>query len=354
MVFLGQDELRAGQGVAALVHLVDAHFEGPVVDLFVRGLAGALAVGVVAVLQMGGVVLFAIVIDLGVRVQNAGVVDVQLVALRDLAILHSLQDIHGDGEGVAVGGQCVVIGAQRIACIVYLDGHVGSALDVGGQTGGHGIADLVGIRFIAGGIGHGGDGTELHGVADLVVAHNAPGIIVVVLDLLFKARLFALRLGGHVADHLHDVGGVEIVLIAQGVVLVLDQIVAGGEAGDGVAAAARGAFGRILQILGDLLRKRLGVRFVFQARRLLGRIAQRGFALIGHAAAPGDVGQDLVSVLLGQIAREDLIRLIGVAGFVVCDGDGVGLRGEGGDAERQRQNQRQQQGKCAFDCFHHT
>ena len=93
------------------------------------------------------------------------------------------------------------------------------------------------------------------------------------LNLLVESRLIALRRGIHVADHLHDISGVEIVLIAQCVILVLDQIVAGGKSGDAVAAGSLSAHGRGRQILGNFLRKSLGIRLGLQARRLIGRIA---------------------------------------------------------------------------------
>lgn len=57
---------------------------------------------------MGSVVLIALVIDLGILIQHASVVSIQLIVCRNHVIRHSFQDININGEGVAVGGHSVV------------------------------------------------------------------------------------------------------------------------------------------------------------------------------------------------------------------------------------------------------
>ena len=71
------------------------HGERPCVDRALRRFAGALAVGVVAVLKIGrvGVLTFADDIEVGLVIQNSGIVDAQVIACLDHAVGDSLLDI---------------------------------------------------------------------------------------------------------------------------------------------------------------------------------------------------------------------------------------------------------------------
>ena len=218
--------------------------------------------------------------------------------------------------------------------------------------------DDVVILGIAGGVGDGSDSTELDGVADLVVAHDPPGALFIVLDLFFQLRLVALGLRDHIAHDLHDVGGVEIVFVTQRVVLILDQIIARRKAGNGVFTRRLCAAVRVRgQILGSFLGERLRLCRGRQGLGEFGSIregvfalslakAQKGgFAGIGNAAAPDNVRENRFPIFVGtQVAGEDLVRLVGVPRCFVVDGDRVGFsRRERGGAQCQREHQCQQQ-----------
>ena len=77
-----------------------------------------------------------------------------------------------------------------------------------------------------------------------------------------------------------------------------------------------------------------------------------------HAGAPSDVSQHgtgccSISVrIVRNLSLEDLIRFIGVAGFVVGDGDGVVLRGHRRQSQ-QYSHQQGQQDRCQLFCLFH-
>ena len=216
--------------------------------------------------------------------------------------------------------------------------------------------------------GVGGDiirqsGLELEGdgVANVIVGGILPvggnaGGVIGVLDLLLHFGDVGLRRSGHIAHNLYDVFGVRIVVAGQGTVLILDQIVTGGQAGDDILAIGDGVGGTGSggQIGSDRLGKRFGIGLGFQRFRLCGSVTQRGLARFADAGTPDDVGQDLVPGFIGgQVAGEDLIGLVGVACSGVIDGNGIGSflrKRSGGQGENHDQHQ-QEAGKF-FDVPH--
>ncbi len=111
------------------------------------------------------------------------------------------------------------------------------------------------------------------------------------------------------------------------------------------------------QILGGFLREGLRLRRGRQGLGERGSVlegffalslaeAQKGgFPFVGNAAAPDDVGENCLPIIVGaQVAGEDLVRLIDMTRCVVLDGDRVGFsRRERGGAHCQREQQCQQQ-----------
>ena len=92
----GKDELCAGQrSLGRAVDFGNDHGKRPCVDRALRRFADALAVGVVAVLKISGVgvLTFADDIEVGLVIQNSGIVDAQVIACLDHAVGDSLLDI---------------------------------------------------------------------------------------------------------------------------------------------------------------------------------------------------------------------------------------------------------------------
>ena len=216
--------------------------------------------------------------------------------------------------------------------------------------------------------GVGGDiirqsGLELegNGIANVIVGGVLPaggnaGGVIGVLDLLFHGGNARLGSCGGVAHDLDDVFSVGVSITSEGAVLILDQIVTGGQAGDDILAIGDGVGGTGSggQIGSDRLGKRFGIVLGFQRFRLCGSVTQRGLARFADAGAPDDVGQDLGSVFLNQIAGEDLISLIGVALGGIVDGDGIGgsfIRKRGGGQGKYHDQSQQEAGKF-FDVLH--
>ena len=218
--------------------------------------------------------------------------------------------------------------------------------------------------------GVGGDiirqsGLELegNGIANVIVGGILPvglggvGGVVDIFNLFLHFGDIGLRRSGYIAHNLYDVFGVRIVVAGQGTVLILDQIVTGGQAGDDILAIGDGVGGTGSggQIGSDRLGKRFGIVLGFQRFRLCGSVTQRGLARFADAGTPDDVGQDLVPGFIGgQVAGEDLIGLVGVACSGVIDGNGIGggLVREGGDSEAQHHDQCQQEAGKFFDVLH--
>lgn len=177
----------------------------------------------------------------------------------------------------------------------------------------------VGVSGITSGVRYGGNGTEVYGVANLVAANVTP--IAVFLDFLIQSGLIALGYGRHVANHLHDVIGIEAALFRNGTVLILHQIIAGGQARNGILAVLLCAAGsRIRQIGRNLLRKSLRVFFGLQGfgdflggfavEYLRQSLAVNSLCLI-NAISPNNVGKDFIAIYHVQTARENLIGLVG-------------------------------------------
>ena len=221
---------------------------------------------------------------------------------------------------------------------------------------------------LVGGVGgdivrQGGLELEGDGIANVVVSRILPAgglacSFVGILDLLFHLGNVGLRRSGYIAHNLDDVFGVGIAVTGQRAVLILYEIVASSQAGDDILAIGDGVDGTGSggQIGSDLLGKRFGIGLVFQRFRLCGSVTQRGLARFADAGAPDDVGQDLGSVFLNQIAGEDLISLIGVALGGIVDGDGIGgsfIRKRGGGQGKYHDQSQQEAGEF-FDVLHCT
>ena len=164
-----------------------------------------------------------------------------------LSILNRPENIDLDGKAIAVCGYGVILG-REYSCIVDLDRDICAGLDIGSQSGRHGIVDDIVVFCVARCIGNLGDGAELNGISDLVVAHNTPFTVFVMLDLLIQCRLIALRSCGHVSDNLHQVGCIEIVCTGEGIVTILDQIVTGIQIGNRIYTGSGSAHRGIGQI----------------------------------------------------------------------------------------------------------
>ena len=216
--------------------------------------------------------------------------------------------------------------------------------------------------------GVGGDiirqsGLELegNGIANVIVGGILPvggnaGGVIGVLDLLFHGGNARLGSCGGVAHDLDDVFSVGVSITSEGAVLILDQIVTGGQAGDDILAIGDGVGGTGSggQIGSDRLGKRFGIGLGFQRFRLCGSVTQRGLARFADAGTPDDVGQDLVPGFIGgQVAGEDLIGLVGVACSGVIDGNGIGgfLR-KRGSGQGEDHDQHQQEAGKFFDVLH--
>lgn len=119
---------------------------------------------------------------------------------------------------------------------------------------------------------------------------------------------FCHRRSGYIAHNLDDVFGVGIAVTGQRAVLILYEIVASSQAGDDILAIGDGVGGTGSggQIGSDRLGKRFGIVLGFQRFRLCGSVTQRGLARFADAGAPDDVGQDLGSVFLNQIAAASI------------------------------------------------
>lgn len=99
----------------------------PGVDRAFGGFAGAFAVGIVAVFKLRCVcvVFLPNLVEVGLLVQNSGVVDIQLIARLDFAVRNGLADVDGDVKmgsltSIAVGVKHnrVIVARERICRIV--------------------------------------------------------------------------------------------------------------------------------------------------------------------------------------------------------------------------------------------
>ena len=271
----------------------------------------------------------------------------------------------GSLTGIAVGVKHnrVIVARERICrIIVNYDGH-GSCVssNLGGEAHSHGIMDDVGVAVrIAGNIRNRSDDAEIDSVAKLEgnVAGGAPLAGVVVLNLFFQRRLFALGRGSHIGHNLHQIGGIEVICTGQSVILVLDEVVACRQTGDHIVA-------------GTVLRAAIGVDIREEGGNFFGKgpclldgcqqfcccSGRDGESLckalcVGvNAGAPDDVGENFggVSAFVGcrsvKVALENLIGLKGVVGdgSAAIDSDGVGrVRGQRCDAQGEHDHQNQQ------------
>ena len=223
--------------------------------------------------------------------------------------------------------------------------------------------DDVGVAVrIAGNVRNRSDDAELDSVAKLEgnVAGGAPLTVVVVLDLLFQRRLFALGRGGHIGHDLHQIGGIEVIFTGQRVILVLDEVVACRQIGDHIVA------GRVLRVAIGVDIREEGGNFFGKGPCLLDGCQQfccfsgrdgeiRCKVRCGgvNAGAPDDVGENFggVSAFSGcrsvKVAGKDLVGLKGVVGdgSAAIDGDGVGLCRQRCDAQGEHDRQNQQKWK---------
>ena len=211
--------------------------------------------------------------------------------------------------------------------------------------------------------GVGGDiirqsGLELegNGIANVIVGGILPvggnaGGVIGVLDLLFHSGNARLGSCGGVAHDLDDVFSVGVSITSEGAVLILDQIVTGGQAGDDILAIGDGVGGTGSggQIGSDRLGKRFGIGLGFQRFRLCGSVTQRGLARFADAGTPDDVGQRSAA----QITGEDLVGLVSMIFGGIVDRNGIGSflrKRSGGQGENHDQHQ-QEAGKF-FDVLH--
>ena len=212
--------------------------------------------------------------------------------------------------------------------------------------------------------GVGGDiirqsGLELegNGIANVIVGGILPvslggvGGVVDIFNLFLHFGDIGLRRSGYIAHNLYDVFGVRIVVAGQGTVLILDQIVTGGQAGDDILAIGDGVGGTGSggQIGSDRLGKRFGIGLGFQRFRLCGSVTQRGLARFADAGTPDDVGQRSAA----QITGEDLVGLVSMIFGGIVDRNGIGSflrKRSGGQGENHDQHQ-QEAGKF-FDVLH--
>ena len=177
-------------------------------------------------------------------------------------------------------------------------------------------------------------------------------------------------------DDLKDVAGIGV-RTRRGIILVLDEVVAGGQRRDAVIRArlipSRSSSNSSVEVctsqLGKLLRfssiasiccehisNLCGSHAVFKIiakRRVSFQRCQQSIAV--YAAAPFDVGENGLAVLFSQIALEDLVCFINMACYDIIAGNRdrvcVVCR-EYRRAHRQQQGQRQHEGERAFYCFH--
>ena len=207
--------------------------------------------------------------------------------------------------------------------------------------------------------------------------HISPRKLLVVYLLLHGGDVAVLRLHGHVAQHLDYVLGGGIFLALKGAVLILDEIVTGGEVSDDIITVYRlscrsrnnskmqrsyfrerggigggGALGaESLSHVGSG-----GASTVLPVVSSLQRGKERDAV---HARTPYDVaehGAGLVAHLLciaGNGAGEYLVCLVGVAGLVVGNGDRIySLSREAGDRQCHGEHQREQYCPCASHFLH--
>ena len=327
-VRLGKNEhctlqLRVGICTVNLGHI---DLERPVIDRLFRSFASATRGRIVAVFQISFVILTTFIVNLSGFIQNTGVISVEIIVSVKYASFNGIDNLNRNGKCVAIGrinGNVVVSSVQHSG-IIDFNGNVSSGLDVRGQLRGHRIVDCIGVAFVTGGIRNSGNGAELNGITDLVVAHNTPIAGLIVLDLLFECDSGVLCFDDnalHNVQHITAVGSTSRHRSRSS--CVLDEVVAIGQVVNGISHTN---CSRSVLICREVLADDLGksVDFV-RARRQFGELGskcsrrretfQRGRqvriitnVIANNAVTPNDVTQNLAF----QIAGKHLIGFIGM------------------------------------------
>ena len=131
---------------------------------------------VVAVLQICFIVLFTVIIDLGLFVENTCIVCIQCISLNHFAILNGVQYIDCNCELIcicSVNRHSIILLIQY-CFIIYLDCHILVAADIRCQPCGHFIVDYILVLGIPAHNRNSRERAELNGVTDLVIADNTP------------------------------------------------------------------------------------------------------------------------------------------------------------------------------------
>ena len=280
-----------------------------------------------------------------------------------------------------------LIPSQRYRILIHLLGHINvKALHIQCQSCGNSVSKNVLIGVIRCHIGDGADELERHAVAyipvgHVVIVHSITAILIVLSSfhdlLLHGGDVAVLRLHGHVAQHLDYVLGGGICVALKGAVLILHEIVTGGEVSDDIITVYRLSCRsrNNSKMLRSYFRERGGIGGGGAlGAESLSHVGSGGAStvLLGvsslqrdkervavHAVAPDDVaehGAGLVAHLLciaGYGAGEYLVGLVGVAGLVVGNGDRIfSLSREAGDRQCHGEHQREQYCPCAFHFLH--
>lgn len=336
---------------------------------FIRVLGIALAVNirVVGISQLDFVGVASNGVKAGVLIQGSGIGD------KDGVSFCIVDEIFDDNFNCRDTGRiCIVcnrvfVGAKRGTanrdCNVIIEG----------QALGHGIVQNKEILGVARHIRNSGLDFIVDNVADGSVVCLDAGVAL--FDVLVNSRDVGLSVHGDIMDDLKDVAGIGV-RTRRGIILVLDEVVAGGQRRDAVIRArlipSRSSSNSSVEVctsqLGKLLRffsiasircehisNLCGGRAVFKIiakRRVSFQRCQQSSAV--YAAAPFDVGENGFAVLFGQIAGKNLIGFICVAGRCIVDRNRVCsvVCREYCRAHRQQQGQRQHEGERAFYCFH--
>ena len=183
---------------------------------------------VVAVLQICFIVLFTVIIDLGIFVENTCVVCIQFIFRIHFFVLNGSQYIDCNCELIRIicVKRHIIIGLIQHICvaIIYLDCHIIFGFDIRCQPCRHLIVDNIFVFAIPAHIRNSRDRAELNGVTDLVIADNTPFTCFIVLDLFIQRWLSALRLDSDILDNSQNVVGKNFACSYDS---VLDQIITG-------------------------------------------------------------------------------------------------------------------------------
>ena len=310
--------------VICAINLGHINLERPVVDRLFRGLASTRSARIVAVHQICFVLLRTIRAYLSLFVQNARIISVKAIACLNNVGVSSSDDINKNGKGVSIGSNGIITRIQNRAVqrIANLNGNIRISLDVRGQLRGHRIVNLIGVVSVTGNIGNSGNGAELNGITDLVVAHNTPAVGIIVIDFLVELDrgIFCIdRFVLQNAQHITAVGST----FGQASSCVLDEVVAVRQAANSIIGTSRrnGIVLRNAEMVTNNLSKGVNIGgsdsgiFEFgsefsgciSALQRSGQVAIRANSFAVNAVTPLDVAQNAVV----QLTFKHLIGFIG-------------------------------------------